>query len=41
MAAWALGRIGGRRARAELEQIRRHADGMLLQEAKDALERLS
>ena len=37
MAAWALGRIGGPRARAGLEQLRPRAAGLLLEEVEAAL----
>ncbi len=37
MAAWALGHIGGKRARVALEGSRRHAGGVVLQEIDAAL----
>jgi len=40
MAAWALGQIGGQRARLALEQARADADGLVLQELEAALEKV-
>lgn len=37
MSAWALGQIGGKRARVALEGARRHSEGMVLQETEAAL----
>lgn len=39
MAAWALGQIGGKRARFTLEGVRRQAAGVVLQEIQMALEK--
>ncbi len=39
MAAWALGRIGGARARKALEKLKQKVDGLVLREVTGALER--
>jgi len=41
MSAWALGRLGGRRAKEALEGRRRKEEGLVTQEVEQALERLS